>query len=360
MTEALTPGNARRRHGVEVAWWAFVAVNLAGILWVREWATVPFHFIWISLALVYGWRAWSGRATAVVLAVVIVTTGGALGVAVLSGDQAADELTEIPLMSAVFVAMVWFVRRARAAQREAALVSERNLMLLHREQRFLQDASHMLRTPLTVALGYAEVLQRGSTDAAVVADLQVVVDELYRLRRITDRLLTLSRTEQVDFLRVEAASAADLVAQVHRRWAGTATPVRLGRVEDGTVRVDRDRVTEALDELVANAAVHAGPPIELATWHADGGQVFSVADRGPGIPEEDTTTIFDRWSQAGTVGHHRGVGLGLAIVKAVAEAHHGSVTVSSGADGARFELRLPSAPAQPVAGSGMLTGRSKS
>lgn len=353
-------GPVPRRHNVELAWWAFVALNLAGILWVREWATVPFHFIWISLALVYGWRAWSLRATAVVLGVVIVTTGGALWVAVLAQDQAADELTEIPLMSAVFLAMVWFVRRARAAQQETALVSERNLLLLHREQRFLQDASHMLRTPLTVALGYTEVLQRGSTDAATVADLQVVVDELHRLRRITDRLLTLARTEQVDFLRLEATSARDLVEQVHRRWAVTATPARLGRVEDGTVRVDRDRLTEALDELVANAAIHAATATELSTWHTDGVQVFSVTDEGPGIPDEDTATIFDRWTQAGSGGHHRGAGLGLAIVKAVAEAHHGDVTVSSGPTGSRFELRLPAAPAQPLVGSGMLTGRSKS
>lgn len=353
-------GTALRRHDVELAWWAFVALNLAGILWVGEWATVPFHFIWISLALVYGWRAWSLRATAVVLGVVIVTTGGALWVAVLGQKQAADELTEIPLMSAVFLAMVWFVRRARAAQQETALVSERNLLLLHREQRFLQDASHMLRTPLTVALGYTEVLQRGSTDPGTVADLQVVVDELHRLRRITDRLLTLARTEQVDFVRLEETSARELVEQVHRRWAATPTPARLGRVEDGTVRVDPDRLTEALDELVANAAAHAGTATELSTWHQDGVQVFSVADEGPGIPEEDTDTLFDRWTQGRSDGHHRGAGLGLAIVKAVAEAHHGDVTVASGPAGSRFELRLPAAPAQRFVGSGMLTGRSKS
>ena len=353
-------GSALRRHDVELAWWAFVALNLAGILWFGEWATVPFHFIWISLALVYGWRAWSLRATAVVLGVVIVTTGGALWVAVLGQKQAADELTEIPLMSAVFLAMVWFVRRARAAQQETALVSERNLMLLRREQRFLQDASHLLRTPLTVALGYTEVLQRGSTDPGTVADLQVVVDELHRLRRITDRLLTLARTEQVDFLRLEEISARELVEQVHRRWSATPTPARLGRVEDGTVRVDRDRLTEALDELVANAATHAGTPTELSTWHTDDGvQVFSVADEGPGIPEEDADTIFDRWAQARSNGHHRGAGLGLAIVKAVAEAHHGDVTVSSGPTGSRFELRLPATTAHRLVGSGILTGRSK-
>jgi signal transduction histidine kinase len=346
---------------VELAWWAFVVLNVAGILAFREWATVPFHFIWISLALVYGWRTWSLRSTMLVLGVVIAATGTSLWLAVLSGDQAVDELTEIPLMSAVFLAMVWFVRREVAAREETARVSERNLTLLRREQQFLQEASHMLRTPLTVAMGYSEVLQRASTDPGEIADLQLVIDELHRLRRITDRLLSLARAEQVEFIALRPTSAAELVVDTHRRWAGSSPAIRLGRVEDGVLRVDRDRITEALDELIGNAVAHTpeGTVIELGCWYDAGNRVLSVTDNGPGIPETDLVTIFDRWARGATSARHRpGLGIGLAIVKAVAEAHHGTVTVASGPRGTSFELRLPDSRAQSLAGSGMLTGRS--
>ncbi|MBO0774039.1 MAG: hypothetical protein J2P35_21520, partial [Actinobacteria bacterium] len=107
---------------MEIGWWGFVLLNAAGILVVREWATVPFHFIWISLSLLYGWRVWALRATAVTLAAVIVITGASLGYDVLAGSQAPDELTEIPLMSAVFAAMVLFVRRSVAAREEISRV----------------------------------------------------------------------------------------------------------------------------------------------------------------------------------------------------------------------------------------------
>jgi two-component system, OmpR family, sensor kinase len=357
---------AWRQYAVEAWWWVFVLVNTGSILVFRDWPTVPFHFIWISLALVYGWRVWSVRATAVVLALIIVLTGTVMLVDVLSGDQAVDELTEIPLMSAVFVVMVWFVRRAVASQNEIERVSERNHALLLREQRFVQDASHMLRTPLTIAMGYAEVLQRTTKDTAVVADLQVVVDELQRLRRITNRLLSLARSDEADFVHPVDSSVEELVRLVHRRWATSCPAVHLGQVEDALVRIDRDRLIEALDELVGNAVAHtpSGTPIELSARAEGDHQVIAVADEGPGITEADAAVIFDRWTHISHGGHAGGAGLGLAIVKAIAEAHGGSVSLNRrpGGGGA-FELRLPRSgadlpvPSDQLRGDGRETGR---
>jgi two-component system, OmpR family, sensor kinase len=355
-----------QQYAVEAWWWLFVLVNTGSILVFREWPTVPFHFIWISLALVYGWRVWSVRATAVVLALIIVLTGTVMLVDVLAGDQAVDELTEIPLMSAVFVVMVWFVRRAVASQKETERVSERNHALLLREQRFVQDASHMLRTPLTIAMGYAEVLQRTTRDTAVVADLQVVVDELQRLRRITNRLLSLATSDQADFVRPVESSVEELVGLVHRRWATSCPAVHLGRVEDARVLVDRDRLIEALDELVGNAVAHtpSGTPIELSSRRDGDDQVIAVTDEGPGVAEADAAVIFDRWTRLSNGGHADGVGLGLAIVKAIAEGHGGSVSLGRRADGGgAFELRLPRsseslpAPSDQLRGEGRETGR---
>ena len=190
-----------REYWVDIAWAVFSVVNLVAMFLIPEWETVPFHFIWVSLTLVYGFRVWRTRPTVWVLAVVMVATGLAIGADVVRGAQPIDELTEVPLMAAMFVVMVWHARRRLAAMSELERFSQNNLDLLQREQRFVQDASHELRTPITVALGHAELIQRSSTDPAVSEDARVVVDELLRLRRLADRLLLLAAAEDQHFLR---------------------------------------------------------------------------------------------------------------------------------------------------------------
>ncbi|HEY3531413.1 MAG TPA: HAMP domain-containing sensor histidine kinase [Nocardioides sp.] len=331
-----------RHHQVEIWWWLFVAVNAWGILMLREWATVPFHFIWIGLSLIYGWRVWSVRATAAALGVIVVVTGAALLDDVISGDQAADELTEIPLMAAVFIAMVLYVRRSVAAHRETERVSEHNLALLEESRRLVQDASHVLRTPLTIAIGHAELLQRTTVDPAAAEDAHVVVDELYRLKKTTDRLLALAKSEQPDFLYPVETSLAQLVTTTTHRWIGTHHNVLLGPVEDVVAFVDPDRVVEALDEMIGNAVAHSpeGTTIEVHARLDGGFVVVAVADRGPGIPALGAD-LFERFARGSGSGH-RGVGLGLAIVKAISEGHGGTVTAyPRPGGGSVFEMRLP-------------------
>lgn len=338
-----------RRSWVELGWFMFVAANLVGILFLRSWATVPFHFIWISLSFIYGWRIWGLRVTAVILGLVVVTTGVSLIADVVTGDQAPDELTEIPLMSAVFVAMVWYVRRSVTAQRELERISERNAALLRQEQRFIQEASHALRTPLTIALGHAEMLQRTTSDEGAAADASVVIGELNRLSKVTDRLLALASSEQPDFVRPTPTSVREIVTRTLARWNGTTPALRVGRVDDAVVALDPDRIVEALDELIGNAIRHtpAGTPVHVRTWPDGEWQVLTVIDDGPGIPEERLAQIFQPWVRL-VDGPGQGVGLGLAIVKAVVEAHGGSVrALSAPGDGATFEMRLPLAPVQP-------------
>ena len=80
-----------RRHWVEVAWGAFAAVNVAVILTLTDWETIPFHFVWVSLTLVYGFRVWRLRTTMIVLLVVFVVTGAALAWTVSRGGEGPDE-----------------------------------------------------------------------------------------------------------------------------------------------------------------------------------------------------------------------------------------------------------------------------
>jgi signal transduction histidine kinase len=332
-----------RRYLVEIGWWIFVLVNVAGILIFREWATVPFHFIWISLSLLYGWRVWAMRSTSVVLAAIIIVTGLSLGADVISGHQAPDELTEIPLMSAVFVAMVLFVRRSVTAREEISRVYENNVVLLQYARHLIRHASHIVRTPLTIALGHAEILQRTTDDAVAARDAQVVIDELKRLRAATDRLIELATSHQPDFVRPVVTPLREVVADACDRWSAKDALIHLGKVDDAVIRLDPDRLQEALDELIGNA-ITAAPPgtaIEVSARHEDVCEVIEVADRGPGIREDDKKPIFDRFARADG-NRKQGARLGLAIVKAIAEAHGGSVGVSDRpGGGAVVELRLP-------------------
>src|SRR5213595_1723461 len=116
-----------------------------------------------------------------VLAFVMVMTGLFIGIDYSRGAQPLDEITEVPLMAAMFLAMVWHARRRLTAMEEIERVSGENLRLLERERRFVQDASHELRTPITVALGHAELIERAARDPMVADDARVIEDELERL-----------------------------------------------------------------------------------------------------------------------------------------------------------------------------------
>lgn len=333
-----------RRHWVELGWCVFVLANTTAMLVFSEWATVPFHFIWIGLSLLYGWRVWGLRATIWALVAVMLLTGLAMLDDVVVGGQAIDELTEIPLMATVFVVMVWYVRRTIAAKEEIRRVSEHNLALLQQERQFIEDASHVLRTPLTVALGHAELISRTTTDPVTAHDSKVVIEELKRLKTVSDRLLELAATEQPDFVHPVETQIRDLVTDAYSRWSATNPAVEFGRVVNASVPLDPARILDALDELIGNAVGHApaGTPVKLSARRENGAVVVAVADRGPGIPRSEQARIFDRFARGDRGDRRNGFGLGLAIVKAIAEAHGGSVGVRSDpGHGATFELRLP-------------------
>jgi signal transduction histidine kinase len=334
---------------VDVAWLAFAAANLVAMALVPRWETVPFHFIWVSLTIVYGYRVWAASKTALVLTAVVLSTGALLVYDVLRQGELGDELTEVPLMGAMFLAMVWHAQRRVSAMEGLRRMSDANLRLLRREREFVQDASHELRTPITVALGHAELIERQSGDPEMAEDARIVIDELVRLRGLADRLLLLATTEDPDFLSRSSVDVAELLAAAMQRWAPIDRRWRLGPVEPAIVDGDRDRLGLALDALVENAVKHTRPSDEIRlASRSTGDQVtVTVADSGAGIPADRLATIFERFTrldQARTR-DRGGVGLGLAIVKAITRAHGGTVQVRStlGA-GSTFELALPLGP----------------
>jgi signal transduction histidine kinase len=335
-----------RERWIDVAWVLFSLANLAAMLLIPSWETVPFHFIWVSLTVLYGFRVWRTRPTLTVLAVVMLTTGAFIGIDYAKGAQPLDEITEVPLMAAMFVAMVWHARRRLSAMEEVERVSMENLRLLERERRFVQDASHELRTPITVALGHTELIQRRATDPTIVEDVDVIADELARLRRLVDGLLLLAGTEDPQQLHLVPVDVAEIVVDAFRRWAATPRRWVLGAAEEAIVLADRDRLAVAFDALIENAVQHTREQdtIEVAVRRRDGAAVASFRDTGTGIPDEDLDRIFDRFARAdpGRSRHTGGFGLGLSIVRAIVEAHLGTVHVMSRVDvGTTFEIDLP-------------------
>jgi signal transduction histidine kinase len=350
-------------HWLDAAWGVFAIFNLAVMVAIPTWETVPFHFIWVSLTLLYGFRVWNLRQTSFVLALVILTTGASIVADAMAGTEPAGEIAEVPLMSAMFIAMVWHARRRAAALEEVQRVSQANARLLEREKQFLQDASHELRTPITVALGHTELIMRASPDPAVAEDARVVADELWRMRGLADRLLLLAASERPAFLKRRQVTPESIVDAALRRWGAIPRDWRRSVRPVPTVDADVDQVSAALDALIENAVQHTeeGAVIELGLRAEDGRVVIVVADEGTGIPAEHLERIFGRFARAEAGRDRRGgvggVGLGLSIAKAIAEAHGGDLRVQSieGA-GSQFELILPTrTPAStgpvPMAGS---------
>jgi len=348
----------------DILWAVFVALNLAAMRLLPEWQTVPFLAIWVSLTVAYAFRLWPLQPALLTTAVVTLATGGIIGAQVISGQQDADYLVLVPLVAVMFLVMVWHGRRRLAAleERLAALeevqrVSKENLRLLEQQRLFLLDASHELGTPITVALGHAELIEQAATDQ-VADDARVVVSELGRLRKQAGRMLLLASAGDPGFLELAPFALDALVMDALERWGYTPRRWRLGEVTEASVTGDRDRLAAALDALLENAIAHTGPDdqIELSVRLADGQAVFTVSDSGSGIPGDDLERIFDRFSRGHPSRRRKsgGFGLGLPTVQAIAEAHQGSVRVRStvGA-GSTFELLVPATVAATYAAGQM-------
>ena len=345
---------------LEAAWAAFSAANLVAILAFPGWETIPFYAIWISFTLLYGFRTWAPRPTLWVLAGVMAATAVGIGVDVVRGAESGTQLIKVPLMAAMFLVMVWHARRklaaeheSRLAEHESRMVGEENARLLATQRRFLQDASHQLRTPITIALGHAELLARALVGRQEGHDIQVVLGELNRLRRIAERLLVIAAAEGPEFLRLEPVALDSFTMEILRRWRPTANRRwQVGRLDKATVQADRERLSLAVDALLENAVRHTADDdvIKLSVVAGPVGAPVRmiVADGGQGIRPELLRHIFDRF-RSGDSGHPRGTGLGLALVRAVARAHGGEVEVhSTPGHGSEFELLLPAPPGPPI------------
>ena len=346
----------RRPSPVELAWGLLAAVCLAAMAAWPSWETIPFHVIWISITLLYGFRVWSPAVTALVLGVVAVGTGASIMADAFDGIQLWGELFEVPLMSAMFLAMVWHARRRAQMHRTVATLAEERASLLEQQERLLQNVSHELRTPITIARGHLEQLERrlGSD----IRELDVATEELVRMERLVDRILLLARAERDSWLERNPVHLVTVLEDVFMRWADVAPRGwRLGPVADVVVTADETWLRAALDALLENAVQHTEPygRIELSARREGGDAVVvAVEDDGDGIPPEALDRIFERFTRADASRSRRngGAGLGLSIVAAIASAHRGTLDLQARPGGGlRVAITLPLATEAVPAGA---------
>ncbi len=337
------------RHQVELAWGLFALANYTAMVMWPSWETIPFHFVWISLTLLYGFRVWPLRATLIVLATVMAMTAVSISFDAFEGIQLWGELFEVPLMAAMFLAMVWHARRRVEALRIAEGRAEERRSMLERQERFIHDASHELRTPVTIARGHLELVDREGADGAEVA---VALDELERIDAIVGRLLVLATADQPHFVRPEEFKLEPFLEDVFMRWSDVAPRAwRLGPLAEGRLTADPERIRTALDALIENAVKYTREraAIELRARREGHGVTIEVEDDGCGVPPHALARIFDRFARADAARTRSagGVGLGLAIVDAIAKGHGGRCTVTSNDSGSVFALHLPAFAAAP-------------
>jgi signal transduction histidine kinase len=327
----------RQSEPIDVAWGLFALANVVAMLVWPGWETIPFHFIWVSLTLLYGFRVWRLRPTSTILGLVAIVTGAVIFDDARKGAQGWGELSEVPLMSAMFLAMVWHARRRQDAMDELAALAAR-------QERFLHDASHELRTPITIARGHLDVLRAERGDAH---ELAIAQDELRRMESIVERLLLLAKADQPNYFLLGALEVEPFLEDVFLRWSeiGPRRIWRLGTVAALTVEADADAFRLALDALIENAIEHTPSDgmIEISAHADDDFAVIEVRDDGHGIPADAVERIFERFARVDPARTRSagGVGLGLSIVDAIVKAHGGKCTVRSDEEETIFSLYMP-------------------
>ncbi len=217
---------------------------------------------------------------------------------------------------------------------------------IQRDARFAADVSHELRTPVTTLTTSLALLQRSEDlDPRSRQAVGLMSDELSRFRRALEDLLALGRLEAgLDDSRVAVTGARELARQA---LAASGRPVDLVVAGDAVdaadplVGVDRAQLVRALVNLYDNADLHGDGLVGVEVDTRDGRAEIRVVDRGPGVPTEDRTRIFERFARAGGSKPGTGSGLGLSLVAETVQRHGGHVRCSSTGDETAFVVDLP-------------------
>ena len=288
-----------------------------------------------------------------------------IGVLAVYADRAPifveDDLWLLELLADQ--AAVILEARARAANASELSAREEATRL---QEEFLSTAAHDLRTPLTVVLAQAELLERRlERDPSAVVDaagVQRIAREARRLRDLVSDLLDAQRLQQARaVMELRATDLRELVVQVRDRSVEHGVALSTAIPEEPVrANVDAPRLEQVLENLVDNALKYGGdeapPHVTLAS--DDGLATISVADRGIGVPDAERDRIFERFFRASNAHGvtDTGIGLGLYICRRIVEEHGGTIDVTpTEGGGSTFTVRLPllaAGAAEPMADRG--------
>ena len=222
---------------------------------------------------------------------------------------------------------------------------------LRLQRQFMADASHELRTPVSIVRVSADVaLSRDHRGEGEYREaLAIVGGQAQRLSRLVDDMLVLARADAGGYpLRSVELYFDELVAECRRAVEVLATErgvtIRSVDAVEVPMRGDEDLLRRLVLNILQNAVQHSPPggdvEVELAGEH--GRARLRISDHGPGIPAADQTRIFDRFVQLDASRRGQGTGLGLPIARWIAEAHRGTLVLeASGPAGTTFAVVLP-------------------
>jgi signal transduction histidine kinase len=285
------------------------------------------------------------RLTCLVLAAAAAASGVVMVIRAQAGVIAWEETTETVLMLVLAVLVMWHVRRRLAALAEVTRIADSQVATARERERLARLTSHEMRTPLTIAAGYVDLLLAREDRDDHREDLQVVSDELGRLWRAGDRLLRMIRLE--DPTPQDAVDLSGLVHETVTRWATVAE--RDWRTETATAALvgSHERLRVCLDTLIENAVryTEAGQTIRVFCGTDATRAWLGVADSGPGFTHEQTALLNDRdrsdtglGLDVGASGPGGQTGYGLGIVREIVTARDGLVRAGRSREGGALVL----------------------
>ena len=215
-----------------------------------------------------------------------------------------------------------------------------------RQEQFVADASHELRSPMTTIRSNAEFLMsRPDAEPNDVANAAAdIVAESERMSTLIDGLLTLARADEHHILRSEPIDLTGMLARLAHELTTPRRPVQLAVTDQVSISGDDAAIERMIRILVDNADRHGAGTITLGLRQMANEAVFTVEDQGPGFREDQLDKVFDRFFRANPARSPHGTGLGLAIARSTVEAHQGTIRAENANPGGRIMVSLPSAP----------------
>lgn len=210
------------------------------------------------------------------------------------------------------------------------------------QREFVDIAGHELRTPLTVVRGHFDLIRANPGEAET--SMPVIADELGRMSRLVTDLQLLTKSTAPEFLRLEDQSLDQLMADLKFKIDGITDRKVKVRGISGTWRMDAQRITQAVLQLVENALKYTPNRAKLELTASISGNWLTIAveDSGAGVPAELRSKIFEPFVRDKGSQNVEGAGIGLSLVRAIARAHGGDADIGeSELGGARFSIRIP-------------------